>query len=251
MLLLLPPAPRQAGRDCSALCVLFLYSLLCTLLSRRGQSTWRLLFWFSRVILTGTIPRTFCTKWRTPTKTYQVPLYGDGKLSYQSLSRKIGDMHGDFIFTQQPDCSTLHCSAFQGGVNKTTTAAGACGQLEPPWADFNASMAAGPMIPAGSATEGDGRLAPLNSLVSVSYFVRTAVGCPFTPRMILVVYTSVDYRYIPGYVSSVLQRSAHPSCLVARLGLLEFLCCGLELLAALCLVPPGLVSRCTISSTSP
>ena len=34
-LLLLPPAPRQAGRDCSALCVLFLYSLLCALVCGR------------------------------------------------------------------------------------------------------------------------------------------------------------------------------------------------------------------------
>ena len=31
----LPPAPRQVGRDCSALCVLFSYSLLCALLRGR------------------------------------------------------------------------------------------------------------------------------------------------------------------------------------------------------------------------
>ena len=33
--LLLLPAPRQAGRDCSALCVLFSYSLLCALVCGR------------------------------------------------------------------------------------------------------------------------------------------------------------------------------------------------------------------------
>ena len=33
--LLLLPAPRQAGRDCSALCVLFSYSLLCALVCER------------------------------------------------------------------------------------------------------------------------------------------------------------------------------------------------------------------------
>ena len=33
--LLLLPAPRQAGRDCSALCVLFSYSLLCALVCKR------------------------------------------------------------------------------------------------------------------------------------------------------------------------------------------------------------------------
>ena len=32
---LLLPAPRQAGRDCSALCVLFSYSLLCALVCGR------------------------------------------------------------------------------------------------------------------------------------------------------------------------------------------------------------------------
>ena len=38
--LLLLPAPRQAGRDCSALCVLFSYSLLCALVcGRRWQSS--------------------------------------------------------------------------------------------------------------------------------------------------------------------------------------------------------------------
>ena len=33
--LLLLPAPRQAGRECSALCVLFSYSLLCALVCER------------------------------------------------------------------------------------------------------------------------------------------------------------------------------------------------------------------------
>ena len=36
VLLLLLPAPRQAGRDCSALCMLFSYLLLCALLSGRS-----------------------------------------------------------------------------------------------------------------------------------------------------------------------------------------------------------------------
>ena len=40
VLLLLPPAPSQAGRDCSALCVLFSHSLMCALLrGRRWQSS--------------------------------------------------------------------------------------------------------------------------------------------------------------------------------------------------------------------
>ena len=45
VLLLLPPAPRQAGRDCSALCVLFSYSLLlCALLCGRSWQA-ELSFW--------------------------------------------------------------------------------------------------------------------------------------------------------------------------------------------------------------
>ena len=53
VLLLLPPAPRQAGRDCSALCV-FSYSLLCALLCGRSwqSSVLRLiiLFWIFSAI---------------------------------------------------------------------------------------------------------------------------------------------------------------------------------------------------------
>ena len=50
-LLLLPPAPRQAGRDCSALCVLFSHSLLlCALLCGRSWQA-ELSFWVDDFIL--------------------------------------------------------------------------------------------------------------------------------------------------------------------------------------------------------
>ena len=55
VLLVLLPASRQAGRDCSALCVLFSYLFLCALLCGRSWEAelsfrWMILFWIFSAI---------------------------------------------------------------------------------------------------------------------------------------------------------------------------------------------------------